>query len=128
MRPVDIKPIKDPHDEHPVAESWRPILRDVVAAFARADFGIAGGLPHVTPVLSSTAEQIRQYVTDYGETLIDLPEEAWATSVASWQRLYWDVLVDLWTAESGRSDMVLDVRVYEVGDQYRFEIISVYVP
>jgi hypothetical protein len=40
----------------------------------------------------------------------------------------WDVLIDLWTVESGRSDLVLDARVFEVPSGYRYEIHLVYVP
>jgi hypothetical protein len=128
MRPTDFRPFKDPHSEHPVAESWRPVLRDIVTAFLQSDYGLADGLPYVAPVSPSTAEQIREYIADYGETLVSLPDEAWETSVARWKGLFWDVIVDLWTAESGRSDMILAVRVFEVGSHYRFEIISVHVP
>jgi hypothetical protein len=128
MRPVDVEPLKDPHNAHPIAESWRPILRRVVQAFARSDFELATTLPLVAPVSPSTAKQIRDYVADYGETLIDLPEETWETSMAQWMKTHWEILVDLWTAESGRSDMVLAVRVFEVDSEYRFEVDSVYVP
>lgn len=41
---------------------------------------------------------------------------------------YWDVLVDVFTVEEGRSDLVLFARVFERGDGYRFEIASVHVP
>jgi len=41
---------------------------------------------------------------------------------------YWDVVVDLWTAESGCSDLALFVRVFEEKDGFRMEIHSVHVP
>jgi hypothetical protein len=41
---------------------------------------------------------------------------------------HWDVLVDLWSVESGRSDMVLDARVSETNDGFLIEIHLVYVP
>lgn len=41
---------------------------------------------------------------------------------------HWDVLVDLWTVESGASDLVLFARVFEVENGFRFEIASVHVP
>ncbi|AKU94643.1 hypothetical protein AKJ09_01307 [Labilithrix luteola] len=41
---------------------------------------------------------------------------------------YWQVLIDLWTIESGASDLVLDAWVFETEDGFRFEINSVYVP
>ena len=65
---------------------------------------------------------------NYGETLADLPDEAWETSIAQWMGTHWDVLLDLWTVESGRSDMALCARVFEEEDGFRFEIDSVHVP
>jgi hypothetical protein len=38
------------------------------------------------------------------------------------------VLVDLWTLESGESDMVLSARVFEVTNGFQIEIDSVHVP
>jgi hypothetical protein len=125
---MDFQPLKDPHDARPVPEPWRPILRRVVHAFAQGSYDLATGPAFVAPVSPSTAEQIREYVADYGETLIDLPDEAWNTSVCQWMEAHWDVLVDLWTAESGRSDLVLAVRVFEADGEHRFEIDSVHVP
>jgi hypothetical protein len=61
----------------------------------------------------ATAEQIRRYLADYGCTLVELPEDTWQTSVSQWMETHWEVLVDLWTAEEGRSDLVLAGRVVE---------------
>lgn len=126
---MDLEPSKDLDNEQPIPESWRPTLRRIVQDFARGRYDLAPGLASVAPVSPSTAEQIRAYVADYGQTLIDLPDEAWDTSVCQWMETHWDILVDLWTAESGRSDMVLPARVFDVGGgEYRFEIDSVHVP
>lgn len=50
------------------------------------------------------------------------------SSVSQWMGTHWEVLVDLWTIESGRSDLVLTVFVLETTDGFRFEIDSVHVP
>jgi hypothetical protein len=71
---------------------------------------------------------MKRYVADYGETLCDLPAETWTTSVAQWTGIHWDVLVDLWTVESERSDMVLHAFVSEVKNGFRIKIHLVYVP
>jgi hypothetical protein len=121
-------PVKDEETAHPVASAWREAFRDVVKAFKQGDYVLATNVPMVAPVSSATADQIKTYVLDYGETLADLPDETWVTSVAQWMGTHWDVLVDLWTVESGRSDMVMDARVFEVETSFRIEILSVYVP
>lgn len=68
------------------------------------------------------------YFADYGETLIELPDDAWNTSVSQWMGDHWQVLVDLWTVELGASDVVMNVRVFEIDGGFRAEIDSVHVP
>jgi hypothetical protein len=121
-------PVKDDKGAHPVAAAWRPVLREVVRAFIRGDYELAEGIPSVESVPPATARQIREYVADYGATLIELPEETWETSCAQWMGNRWDVLVDLWTREEGRSDLVLQLDVAESGAGYRFAVHLVYVP
>lgn len=41
---------------------------------------------------------------------------------------HWEVLVDLWTVESGASDLVLHAHVLEVKEGFRIELHLVYVP
>jgi hypothetical protein len=125
---MGIEPLKDPENAHPIPESWRPVLERIVETLTQGDYEISTPLAFVAPLSTSTAEQIREYIADYGETLIDLPNETWHTSVCQWMETHWDLLVDLWTAESGRSDLVLAVRVFEGDGDYRFEIDSVHVP
>jgi hypothetical protein len=124
-----IDPIKDEDGaEQPIASAWRPVLAQIVSAFVEGDFALARGIPGVAPIDAETAEQIRDYIADYGETLVELPEETWHTSIAQWNGKRWDLLVDLFTAESGRSDMALSARVSEAGDGFHVVVELVYVP
>ncbi|MFL6677323.1 MAG: TOTE conflict system archaeo-eukaryotic primase domain-containing protein [Burkholderiaceae bacterium] len=120
--------VKDGDREHPIAGAWRPMLCEVVRCFVDGDYALSRGVDGVDPVSSETEEHIRAYVADYGATLVELPEETWRTSVAQWYGSFWDVLVDLWTAEEGRSDLVLQGRVTESEVGTRFSIHMVYVP
>ena len=120
--------VKDENDAHPVPDSWRSVLADIVSALARGDFALAKPLTNVNPVQDRIAEQMRAYILDYGATLIDLPSATWESSCAQWMGKYWIVLVDLWTLEEGRSDLVLEVKVVEHGNEYRFTVELVYVP
>lgn len=119
---------KDPDAAHPIAGAWRPMLREVVRRFALGDYHLAQGVPGVEPVSAATAEQVRDYLAEYGATLVELPEDTWQTSVAQWMETHWDILVDLWTAEEGRSDLVLDGKVVETSTGPRLTIHMVYVP
>jgi hypothetical protein len=120
--------IKDEDNEHPVAVAWRSTFCEIVRAFVRRDFRIAQGLPSVEPISDETAEHVKAYLDDYGETLVELPEETWNSSISLWQGKYWEALVDLWTAEGGQSDMVLSANVFETEEGFRFEVHMVYVP
>ena len=104
------------------------MLREVVRRFVEGDHHLAQGVPGVERVSAATAEQVRDCLADYGATLIELPDDTWQTSVAQWMKTHWDVLVDLWTAEEGRSDLVLEGKVVETSTGPRLTIHMVYVP
>jgi hypothetical protein len=122
------EPVKDETTTHPIPSAWRATLRDIVEAFVHGDYALAEGVHFVAPVPLATSEQVRRYIADYGETLVELPDETWETSVSQWMGTHWDVLVDLWTLESGESDMVLNARVFEMENGFQIEIDSVHVP
>ena len=112
----------------PVDVAWRKTLRDVVSAFVRDDFELKTGIPGIETPSAKIAAHMRAYVADYGETLVELPDETWKSSFATQSKSHWQVLVDLWTEQSGRSDMVLDVEVRESSDGLAFKIHLIYVP
>lgn len=120
--------LKDPDAAHPIAGAWRPMLREVVRCFAQGDYGLARGIRGVEAVPVATAEQIRDYLADYGATLVELPDDTWETSVAQWTGTHWDILVDLWTVEEGRSDLVLAGHVVDRSTGPRLTFHMVYVP
>jgi hypothetical protein len=120
--------IKDPDAAHPIAGAWRSMLREVVHQLAQGDHELAQGVRGVEPVAASVAQQMREYIADYGATLIELPEDTWETSVAQWMDGHWTILLDLWTAEEGRSDLVLSGDVIETSAGPRLTIHLVYVP
>jgi hypothetical protein len=113
---------------HAIAGVWRPMIREVVRAFVNGDYGLTKGVSGVEPVTTATEKQIRTYLANYGSTLVDLPDDAWQTSVAQWYGTHWDLLIDLWTAEEGHSDLVLHGRVSEIGAGFRIEIHKICVP
>ena len=127
--PAHPSPVKDLEHEQPVPDSWRPVFRSIVSAFVRRDFRLSEGIPGVAPVDEETASQIERYISNYGSvTLTELPDETWDSSVAIWVGTHWETLVDLWTEEEGRSDMVVSAFVREVDAAFEFEVYMVYVP
>ena len=122
-------PVKDDSREVPVPEVWRPTLAAIVGSLVRRDAMIGAGLQAVDPTPYETSQACLEAVDDYGDvTLVPLPDESWDTSVALWFGDRWRCLVDLWTEPEGRSDLVLDVDVFEHGPGYRFSVHLVYVP
>ncbi|MGV9213995.1 DUF7668 domain-containing protein [Micromonospora sp. RB23] len=122
-------PVKDASLEGSIPQAWRPTLKAVVDSLVRRDAAIGAGLPPVDPVPSELSQKCLQAVDNYGAvTLITPPDECWNTSVALWLGDHWRCLVDLWTEEEGRSDLVLDVDVFEHGPGYRYRVNLVYVP
>ena len=125
--PTEILAKKDQF-QHAIPTVWRQVLRSIANAFAARDYGLATGLSGVEQVSPDTALHIRDSIHSYGATLVSLPDETWNSSVCMWYATHWDVLIDLWTLEEGRSDLVLNARVTETVNGYCFKIHMVYVP
>jgi hypothetical protein len=124
----EIPVVKDAENQGPVPSAWRSILTEIITAFVRKDYRLSTGIPGVAPVSAATAEQIQNYIEDYGATLIDLPESTWNTSVCIWVGDRWDVLIDLSTQEEGSSDLVLQAQIFETNGSYVAHVYMVYVP
>ena len=119
---------KNEEDELPIPHVWRPKFKAIVSAFVKHDYKLTDEIENVNPVSPSTAKQIKEYIEDYGEELIELPEETWNTSIYISHGDHWKVLIDLFTKEEGLSDLVLNSEVRENDNGYEFKINLVYVP
>ncbi|TCD29072.1 hypothetical protein EZ456_02620 [Pedobacter psychrodurus] len=119
---------KNEEEELPIPHIWRPIFKNIVTAFVNKDYNLSLGVNNVNLVSDETAEQIQEYIEDYGEELIDLPDETWDTSVYIYYGEYWNVIIDLFTKNEGLSDLVLNVEVREKDNNYVVDIYLVYVP
>ncbi len=125
----EVAPLKDAA-QTAIPHAWRETLGAIVDSLLRGDLSIGEDLANVVPVPEDVSNQCRETVASYGSvTWIRLPEETWSTSVAMWQGNHWECLVDLWTAEEGRSDLVLEVTVTEDPETgFRFRPHLVYIP
>jgi len=119
---------KNEEDELPIPHTWRPIFKAIVNAFVKQDYNLNGGIKNVSSVSNEIAEQIKEYIVDYGEELIELPEGTWDTSVYICYGDYWNVLIDLYTKNEGLSDLVLNAEVRESDNGFVVDINLVYVP
>ncbi len=125
---AEVVAVKDEDDQRPIPTAWRPIFCEIVKSFVHGDYRLTGGVPGVARVSKGVAKQIEEYIHDYGETLIELPDKTWKSSVCIWAGNRWDALIDLWTEEEGRSDLVLMAQVSESKTGFAFKIDMVCVP
>jgi hypothetical protein len=125
---AEVLAVKDEDEQRPIPTAWRPVFREIVKAFVHHDYRLGNGVAGVAPVAAKTAKQIKEYIDHYGETLVELPEQTWDSSVCIWTGNEWDVLIDLWTKGEGRSDLVLSARVAESKAGLVIRIETVYVP
>lgn len=121
--PID----KNAEQELPIPSAWRKTLIEIVDAIINENLN-QHNISYVKPVSREDVTYIQSNIIDYGEELIPLPESTWDTSIYVWMNGFWEILLDLFTAEEGRSDLVLLLRVYEHTTNYQFEVMSVHVP
>ena len=125
----NITPVsKDSEKQSLILTAWRGALTTIVNSIARGECEKSAEIPGLRPISDSKCREIYKNVEDYGVRLVELPEATWNTSACQWMEGYWEVLVDLFSEEEGASDLALNVRVYEAGLDYSFEVRSIYVP
>lgn len=123
---IEMTIAKDGENEIAVPQVWRPTLAAIVDALIQ---GGEPSLPLVTLRAPNVWASAQESIRAYGAHLKRLPDESWSSSVCIWYGDFWNVLVDLYTEEEeGRSDLVLQAHVCEVGEGYRYEVVLVYVP
>lgn len=119
---------KNEEEEFPIPNIWRPTFKAIANAFVEKDYSLKSEIKNVNPISVETAEQIKEYIEDYGEKLIELPNEAWNSSVCICYGNYWNILIDLYTKNEGLSDLVLNAEIRERDNEYIINIKSVFVP
>ncbi len=125
--PPNTEPTKDLDNQQPIPTCWRGVLGAIAEAPACQNYTVAS-IPCARLSAPSVATSIANNVADYGETLTALNDDTWASSTAQWMDGYWDAIVDLRTIESGRSDLILKLHIYESATGYVFDVDGVYVP
>jgi hypothetical protein len=116
-------------EQQPIASVWRDAIRSIVSALVRNDFGLASADRCVERPTEEEGEALRDGIAGYGDvTLAGLPDASWDSSVAIWTGDHWEALVDLWTVEEGRSDLVLSLEIRESNGEYMIEVHGIHVP
>lgn len=102
---------------------FRPIIEQVAERIAAGDFaGLARDY-------SRPGHDLGLWAREYPATFIPLPPEAWRHAGAYFLADHdaWKVDVDLWSQEEGRSDMTLQVTVWEETDGIKLTIDDLHV-
>ena len=124
----EIKVEKNEENKLPIPHIWRSSFKEIVKAFVKGDYSLSSEIKNVNSISDETTVQIKEYIEDYGEELIELPNETWESSVYISYGNYWNVLIDLFTKEEGLSDMVISAEIREKNEEYEIEVKQVYVP
>ena len=110
-----------------VPDAFRGSITDLVDALVRGDLasldrdGRAGRVG---------AEGIRRSITDYGRTLTHLPDQAFDLAEAGEVDARpgeWWIVLPMWTAEEGRSDLSLELVALPTADGHRLEVTDLHV-
>jgi hypothetical protein len=117
-------------DETPVPERWRPALASVIHRLVERDYDGLSRDGLLEPGYEARPQTVARWIEEYPAALVDLPDEGWATSI--WGQVVveqntWWVVVDLWTAEEGRSDLSLEGYVIDDGEAIRVLVSNVHV-
>jgi hypothetical protein len=95
----------------------------------RGDYELLSSSSGTRRLSADEADYIAENLMAYGGvTLIDLPQETWDTSVALWMGDHWEVVVDLWSAEEGRTDLILSLQIRDTDGAYEYFVEGVWVP
>lgn len=125
---IQIDVSKDEETQQSIPTFWRPTFVQIVKSLIKNDYFLDANLIKICTLPEETSQQIKDYIEDYGDKLIELPKDTWDTSVCIWTGHHWDVLIDLWTEVEGASDLALSVKVTQLKDEYHFKINMVFVP
>ena len=114
----------------PVRERWRPVLTEIVHRLVVGDYDGLARDGIVAGTDDPRDAGIGLWIEEYPATLVDLPPGAWAYSdhgpIEGAAGAWW-VIVDLWTAEEGRSDLSMEATVWDDGRTITVKVHAVHV-
>lgn len=120
--------IKDLTKEHPIPDLWKDSIARVVKEISNGNFELTNAGKNVTLQTTDLVTINSNNLRDYGCTLIPLLAQTWESSRTQWMGEYWEITIDLCTAEEGVSDLILTGRVYQSTSGFEYEIGLIYVP
>ena len=110
-----------------IPESFRAPISELVDVLVRGDFDLLDADGRSGRV---GADGLRRSIAEYGRRLVDPPEEAYEfgeVGPVTARPGEWWIVVPLWTAEEGRSDLSLELTAIPTDDGHRFEVADLHV-
>lgn len=105
-------------------------VRVIISLLVRGEYQ---AIERVTHRRRLSAQQLERAVTDYRRTVVE-PAAGWwdevtVTPIDAGDRAAFHVAAPLWTAEEGRSDLTLELKLVGSGqDTYESEVLDLHVP
>jgi len=119
--------LKDTEQHISVPQEWRSTFTAIVQAFVEGNYKLINVDDSIQHLGAADAQYIRDYLHGQKCRLISLPESTWEHSVYQWYQGFWDVWLNLYTVEEGRSDLFLLTRVYEVKNSFKFSVQLIFI-
>jgi len=119
--------LKDTEQPISVPEEWRSTFTAIVQALVEGNYKLINVADSVQRLNAADAQYIHDYLRTHDCQLLPLPDATWEHSVYRWYQGFWDVWVNLYTVEAGRSDLILLTRVFEVKNEFKFAVQVVFV-
>ena len=122
--------ICDADNELPVPSAWRKQLELIAQAFNAPDPSTALSEIENVSYRDGIVKISLGQIEDYPASRVFVGAKTWMRSIYLWQEGYWDVLVDLHIDDERDevSDLVLPVKVTQVGNEFHFETNFIHVP
>ena len=114
----------------PVPSHWRPALAAVVDRLVAKDYSGLAADGFIAYTSDPNDGSIGTWIDDYPATLVPLPDDAWEFAERGRcvdDPSVWWVVLDLWTAEEGRSDLSMEATGREIDGQLHVSITNVHV-
>lgn len=110
------------------ATQIRAIVRTIVSALVKGRYFDIEDLTHG---MRLSAAELQEAVTTYGRTLVMPPDELFARldiiRTDSSDPPTWFVVCEMWTKEEGRSDLSLELTIFETPEGFRAEVDNLHV-
>jgi hypothetical protein len=112
-----------------VNSAFTTAVRIAVDLLVRGEYAVIESMTHGHRL---SATELRRAVEDYGRHLVLPPEDEWThldvVGITGSEPAAYHVVVDLWTAEEGRSDLSLELQLEErYPGAYEVEVLGIHV-